>query len=198
MKELLVISVLLAFLAACAPQKTPVSTISTPKPKPPSGAAEIPPTPEQPSGVFTLTSEYFASGQPIPEKYSCKGQDVSPALAWSQAPKGVKTFALIMGDPDAPGGTWMHWVLYNIPAETSTLPEAMPAAGDTGEPGINSTGKPGYMGPCPPGGTHRYFFKLYALDTALDFTASPNSAALTAAMQGHILGQAELMGTYSK
>jgi Raf kinase inhibitor-like YbhB/YbcL family protein len=201
MKKLSVIFILLVLLAACAPQVTPT-------PEAPLRTTEVPPTEipptdaptaeALPAGDFTLTSERFAEGQPIPEKYSCKGENVSPALAWSSAPKGVKTFALVMDDPDAPGGTWTHWVLYNIPAGTSSLPEAMPATGDTGEPGINSAGNTYYAGPCPPSGTHRYFFKLYALDTALDFSASPKSADLTAAMQGHILGQAELMGTFSK
>jgi hypothetical protein len=188
MQKLLILSLLLIPFTACSPQKAPVSSINTPGP-------------ETSAGGFTLTSERFNQGQPIPEKYTCKGQNVSPALAWSKPPKGVKTFALVLDDPDAPGGTWTHWVLYNIPAGTGSLPDALPGQGGIayiGNHGMNSSGNTYYAGPCPPSGMHRYFFKLYALDASLDFSASPDAAELTAAMQGHILGQAELMGTYSK
>ena len=116
-------------------------------------------------------------------------------------PQGVSTYALIMHDPDAPGGNWTHWVLYNIPAETISLPDVLPGQGGIayiGSHGINSAGNTYYEGPCPPAGTHRYFFTLYALDTKLDFPNSPDAAELTAAMQGHILAEAELMGTYAK
>jgi len=175
---------LIAFMAACSPQTAPAPK-ATPKPQ----------------DAFTLTSERFASGQPIPEKYTCKGQNVSPSLAWTNPPKGVKAFALIMNDPDAPSGTFTHWVLYNIPAVTTSLPDVLPGQGGIayiGNHGTNSAGNTYYQGPCPPLGTHRYFFKLYALDTMLDFPASPKAADLIAAMQGHILAQAELMGTFSK
>ena len=176
MKKLFLFSLLLA-LAACAPQAT-----STPDP-------------------FVMTSERFDEGKPIPEKYTCKGQNVSPALAWFNVPQGVSTYALIMHDPDAPGGNWTHWVLYNIPPETISLPDTLPGQGGiayAGNHGINSSGNTYYAGPCPPSGTHRYYFTLYALDTKLDFATSPDAAELTEAMQGHIIGQAELMGTFSK
>jgi len=177
MKKFLFLFMLLVLLAACAPRAT-----QTPDP-------------------FTLTSERFEAGKPIPEKYTCKGQNVSPSLAWFNNPVGVKSFALIMHDPDAPGGNWTHWVLYNIPAETISLPDVLPGQGGiafSGDHGMNTAGNTYYEGPCPSTGTHRYFFTLYALDAALDFPASPDAATLTAAMQGHILAQAELMGTYAK
>jgi Raf kinase inhibitor-like YbhB/YbcL family protein len=177
MKKFVAFSLLLTLLAACAPQAT-----STPDP-------------------FVMTSERFTEGQPIPDKYTCKGQNVSPALAWFNNPKGVKSFALIMDDPDAPGDTWIHWVLYNIPAETISLPDTLPGQGGIayiGNHGMNTAGNTYYEGPCPPSGTHRYFFKLYALDTVLDFSSSPDAAELTEAMQGHILAEAELIGTFSK
>ena len=194
MKKYSFIFILLIFLAACAPQ-------STSTPEAPLRATEAPPAAEQPAGDFTLTSERFIEGQPIPEKFTCEGQNVSPALAWTDPPSGTETFALIMDDPDAPGDTWIHWVLYNIPGGTSFMPDALPGQGGiayVGNHGMNTAGNTYYEGPCPPSGTHRYFFKLYALDTALDFSASPDAVELTAAMQGHVLAQAELMGTYAK
>jgi Raf kinase inhibitor-like YbhB/YbcL family protein len=162
---------------------------------------EIPPTAEQPAGDFSLTSDRFTEGQPIPEKYTCDDQNVSPALAWTDPPRGTKTLALIMDDPDAPGDTWVHWVLYNIPEGTTSLPDVLPGQGGiayVGNHGINTAGNTYYEGPCPPSGTHRYFFKLYALDAKLDFASSPDAAELTAAMEGHVLALAELMGTYAK
>jgi Raf kinase inhibitor-like YbhB/YbcL family protein len=194
MKKYSFLFTLLIFLAACAPQ-------STSTPGAPLRATEVPPAAETPAGDLTLTSERFTEGQPIPEKFTCKGQNVSPALAWTNPPSGTQTFALIMDDPDAPGDTWIHWVLYNIPGGTSFMPDALPGQGGiayVGNHGMNTAGNTYYEGPCPPSGTHRYFFRLYALDTALDFSASPDAVELTAAMQGHVLAQAELMGTYAK
>lgn len=150
---------------------------------------------------FELTSTAFAHEQPIPSKYTCDGEDVSPSLQWSDPPEGTRSFALIMDDPDAPRGTWIHWVLYDLPAETRTLPEAIPAAtnlSDGGRHGKNSDRKKGYGGPCPPSGTHRYFFKLYALDTPLGLSPGASKKRLLRAMEGHILAQAELMGTYTR
>ncbi|MBI5842376.1 MAG: YbhB/YbcL family Raf kinase inhibitor-like protein [Chloroflexi bacterium] len=149
---------------------------------------------------FTLSSSAFTQGQPIPAAYSCKGRDISPALAWTEPPANTQSFALIMDDPDAPAGTWVHWVIYNIPATARGLPEGVPTdaqLSDGSLQGTTSARSTGYHGPCPPSGTHRYFFKLYALDAALSL-ASANKEKLLKAMDGHILAQTELMGTFSK
>jgi Raf kinase inhibitor-like YbhB/YbcL family protein len=147
--------------------------------------------------VFELTSAAFAPGQQIPVKYTCDGQDISPPLQWSDSPPATQSFALIFDDPDAPVGTWDHWILFNLPANTRNLPEqAAPPAGT--QDGKNSWGRTGYGGPCPPGGTHRYFFKLYALDTTLNLNTGADKKQLEQAMKGHILAQTELMGTYSR
>ena len=150
---------------------------------------------------FELTSAAFTPGEPIPPKYSCDGEDISPPLQWSEPPPGTQSLALIADDPDAPMGTWVHWVLYNLPAETQALPEAIPADADlsaAGRHGQNSWRRLGYGGPCPPSGTHRYFFKLYALDTTLDLAAGASKKQILQLMAGHILAQAEMMGVYSR
>jgi hypothetical protein len=150
---------------------------------------------------FALSSSAFASGQPIPRKYSCDGQDVSPPLAWGEPPQPTRSFALIADDPDAPGGTFVHWVVYNIPAASRSLPEGVPKVGklaDESVQGSSSWQRLGYGGPCPPGGTHRYDFKLYALDTTLALPSGAGKQRLLEAMEGHILAQAELMGTYRR
>jgi hypothetical protein len=154
---------------------------------------------------LTLTSDAFANGGTIPVKYSCKGRDISPALAWSDPPLGTQSFALIMDDPDAPVGTWVHWVLYNIPAETRSLAEDLAVTGKNvpegqGSPfvGKNSWGDIGYGGPCPPSGTHRYFFKLYALDETVGLLPGADKGQLLNAIEGHILAQGELVGTFGK
>jgi Raf kinase inhibitor-like YbhB/YbcL family protein len=150
--------------------------------------------------IFELTSAAFAAGEPIPPKYTCDGDDVSPPLEWTEPPAGTQSFALICDDPDAPVGTWVHWVLYNLPAGVRALPEAVPAVADLpdgGRHGNNSWRRLGYGGPCPPSGTHRYFFKLYALDTALDLAAGASKKELLGTMEGHVLAQAELMGVYN-
>jgi Raf kinase inhibitor-like YbhB/YbcL family protein len=192
---------LTSWLIACG---LPLNLSATPVP-----ALAASPLPVTPS-VFTttevnmslgLTSPAFQQGSPIPVAYSCRGRDVSPALNWGESPAGTKSLALIMDDPDAPMGTWVHWVIYNIPASARGLPEAVPAGPqlkDGSLQGKNSGGQNGYNGPCPPSGTHRYFFKLYALDTALSLSSGANKDQLLKAMQGHILAQAELMGTFSK
>jgi Raf kinase inhibitor-like YbhB/YbcL family protein len=151
--------------------------------------------------AMKLTSSAFEYGQPIPIRYSCKGDDVSPALAWDESPAGTKSLALIMDDPDTPVGTWVHWVLFNIPVSAHEWPENTPTDSilpNGAVQGITSARSHGYHGPCPPSGTHRYFFKLYALDTLLSLPSSASKADLLAAMEGHILAQAELMGTFSK
>jgi Raf kinase inhibitor-like YbhB/YbcL family protein len=152
-----------------------------------------------------ITSPAFAQGGSIPSKYTCEGQDISPPLAWSGGPPNAKSYALIVDDPDAPDPAkpqrvYVHWVVYNIPSSTASLPET---ASKKGMPkgamqGKNDWGKPEYGGPCPPIGRHRYFFKLYALDTDLANLKNAKKADVEKAIQGHTLGQAELMGTYQK
>jgi len=153
--------------------------------------------------AFLLTSAAFQDGATIPRKHTCDGVDVSPPLAWSGAPAGTRGFALIADDPDAPGGTWVHWVLYHLPAEVFELPEniAKVESLDLGgaRQGRNDFRRPGYGGPCPPPGpAHRYFFKLYALDTRLELKAGAQKKDVEAAMEGHVLGSAQLMGTYAR
>jgi Raf kinase inhibitor-like YbhB/YbcL family protein len=154
---------------------------------------------------FTLTSAAFAPGHDIPVDYTCEAGDVSPPLAWSGAPPGTKSFALVVDDPDAPDPaaskmTWVHWVLYNLPADATKLREAIdPDDLPSGtREGTNDWKRTGYGGPCPPVGRHRYFFKLYALDTLLPDLKSPTKAQLERAMEGHVLAKAELMGFYQK
>ena len=151
--------------------------------------------------TLTLTSPAFAAGRPIPRQYSCQGQDQSPPLTWDEPPPGTAGWALIVDDPDAPGGTWVHWVCYNLPAATRSLPAAASTAAtwpDGTRNGTNSWGRSGYGGPCPPSGTHHYMFKLYALDAMLALPAGARKEQLLAAMQDHILAQGQLMGTYHK
>jgi len=152
--------------------------------------------------TLTVTSSAFASGAGIPKAYTCKGNDISPALAWSGAPAHAVSFAVIMDDPDAPAGTWVHWVAWNIPASAHSLSQDVPKRdqlSDGGRQGRNSFGKVGYNGPCPPAGqTHRYFFRVYALDAKLDLAAGADRSQLEAAMQGHVLAQGEYMGTFHK
>ncbi len=149
-----------------------------------------------------IASTAFTEGAPIPAKYTCDGRDVSPPLMWSGAPEGMRSFALIADDPDAPAGTWVHWVLYNLPASTTELPEGVPPAETVaggGRQGRNDFGRLGYGGPCPPRGRpHRYFFKLYALDTELNLPARATKQEVERAMRGHILADGQLMGTYQR
>ena len=148
-----------------------------------------------------LTSAAFKEGQPIPRQYTCVGVNVSPPLEWSDVPKNAKTIAIIADDPDAPAGTWVHWVLYDLPAENIGLVENLPATENLkagGFQGVNDFGKIGYGGPCPPSGTHRYFFKLYALDNYLSLKVGATKAQVEKAMEGHIVAQGQLMGTYSR
>jgi Raf kinase inhibitor-like YbhB/YbcL family protein len=150
---------------------------------------------------FQITSPAFISGLPIPPRYSCDGENISPALTWTEPPVGTQSFVLIMDDPDAFGSTWTHWVIYNIPAESRGLPEAVPT-GPQFEDGslqaITSTNTTGYHGPCPPSGTHHYIFKLYALDKILSLDSNAKKEDVTRAMEAHILANAELMGTFSR
>lgn len=148
-----------------------------------------------------LISSVFIEGETIPVKHTCDGKDVSPPLSWSGAPEGTKSFALICDDPDAPMGTWVHWVIYNIPDIVTSLPEGVPTnesvMGNVLQ-GITDFRRIGYGGPCPPGGTHRYYFKIYALDTVLTLPAGATKSELLKAMEGHILAEGQLMGRYSR
>lgn len=147
---------------------------------------------------LTLSSPAFVAGGDIPRTFTCDGEDVSPHLTWIGAPAGVRSFALIVDDPDAPRGTFTHWVLYDIPADRTEIPPG-PRAEGIGVAGRNSRGDIGYMGPCPPSGTHRYFFRLYALDVdTLGLTPGAARSAVERAMKGHIIAQAELMGRYRR
>ncbi len=149
-----------------------------------------------------LTSTAFEPNGTIPKKYTCDGPDVSPPLAWNDPPAGTQSFALIVDDPDAPAGTWVHWVLFNLPASARALPENVPKVeqiADGALQGRNDFRRIGYGGPCPPRGpAHRYFFKLYALDTRLGLRAGASKADVERAMAGHILAQGELVGRYGR
>jgi len=152
---------------------------------------------------FRLTSPSFAHEGAIPARHTCEGADVSPELAWSPAPSGTRSLALVVDDPDAPDPraprmTWVHWVLYDIPATSTSLPEGVVARASGARDGINDWHVAGYRGPCPPIGRHRYFFKLYALDVVLPELGRADKASLERAMRGHVLSQATLVGTYAK
>ena len=152
--------------------------------------------------ALEITSGAFEHEQPIPERYSCDGENISPALSWSGVAAGTVAFALICDDPDAPMGTWVHWTIFNIPGDSTGLAEALPAAGelpDDSVQGTNSWSRIGYGGPCPPPGKpHRYYFKLYALDALLSLDSAATKDDILAAMQGHLRGQAQIMGTYGR
>jgi Raf kinase inhibitor-like YbhB/YbcL family protein len=150
--------------------------------------------------ALQLSSTAFRDGQPIPRKYTCDGKDVSPDLAWSDAPSETKSFSLIADDPDAPAGTWVHWVLYDLPGDARGLPEGVPQdreLRDGARQGKNDFGKIGYNGPCPPRGpAHRYFFKLYALNSKIGLKSGSSKDELERAMKGHVLSQATLTGKF--
>jgi Raf kinase inhibitor-like YbhB/YbcL family protein len=152
--------------------------------------------------ALNLSSNSFAAGEKIPKQFTCDGEDRSPELHWPAPPSGTKSFALIADDPDAPVGTWVHWVLFNLPPDTSSLPENIPKK-DILENGAiqgqNDFGRTGYGGPCPPPGKpHRYFFKLYALDSAVNLKSNATKDDLERAMNGHILAQGEYIGRYGR
>lgn len=152
--------------------------------------------------TFVTFSPSFPNNGKIPKKFTCDGADVSPELTWTTPPPGTQSFTLIVEDPDAPGGTWSHWVLFNLPAHITTLPEGILKGAEVfggGRQGRNDFRKTGYGGPCPPPGKcHRYFFKLYALDTMLNLKPGAGKQDVAQAMQGHVLAKAELMGTYQR
>lgn len=172
------------------------------------GASRQPRSPDPPGkqssdqkSEIKVTSVAFKEGQPIPRQYTCNGVNVSPPIEWSGVPKAAKTIAVVADDPDAPAGTWVHWVLYNLPAENIGLVENVPAdetlkAG--GFQGKNDFEKIGYGGPCPPSGTHHYFFKVYAVDAELPLKAGATKADLETALSGHVMTQGQLMGTYQR
>jgi Raf kinase inhibitor-like YbhB/YbcL family protein len=156
-------------------------------------------TPKEEKAEIKLTSVAFKAGQSIPAPYTCNGVNISPPLEWSGLPKTAKAVAIVVDDPDAPEGTWVHWVLYNLPADNIGLVENVPASENLkagGFQGKNDFGKLGYGGPCPPSGTHHYFFKIYALDNELPLQAGATKAELMKAMEGHIVLQGQLIGTY--
>lgn len=155
--------------------------------------------------MLRVVSSAFQHGEGIPIKHTCEGRDVSPPLGWSSVPEGTQSLALIVDDPDAPDPnapkmTWVHWVLFNLPSDSRGLPEGVRSGAlppGTRE-GLNDWKRTGWGGPCPPIGRHRYFFRLYALDCVLEDLAAPTRAELDRAMQGHVLAEAVLMGTYQK
>ncbi len=152
--------------------------------------------------ALTVSSSAFKEGDRIPAKYTCQGQDVSPPLAWGEPPAGTQSFALIVDDPDAPGGVFTHWVLFNIPPDSRNLPEAVPTQAELASgalQGKTDFGRTGYGGPCPPPGhPHRYQFTLYALDQPLGLEGGTSKKQLLSAMEGHILAQGQLTGTYQR
>ncbi|HDS45453.1 MAG TPA: YbhB/YbcL family Raf kinase inhibitor-like protein [Methanomicrobia archaeon] len=171
-----------ALLAGCVGDKEGVPTPTT-TPSPAAAPVQL-----------QLSSPEFVNGARIPVRFTCDGNDINPALRIENVPAGTKSLALVLEDPDAPRGTWVHWIVYNIPVTLWIDEDTVP-----GTQGTNDYGVQQYRGPCPPSGTpHRYVFKLYALDTELDLGASVNKAALELAMQGHILDTAELSGSYSR
>lgn len=176
-------------LVGCNKQPSPASATASPQVAP------------QNSSTMKLSSSAFKEGEAIPRGYTCDGANVSPPLEWSDVPKNAKTLSLIADDPDAPAGTWVHWVFYNLPAENIGLVENVPLTDNLkagGFQGKNDFQKTGYGGPCPPSSTHRYFFKLYAIDSDLPLKAGATRADLEKAMNGHVVGQAQLMGTYRR
>lgn len=191
----LCLAVLSVQLAACSGGAPPAATSA-----PQSTAVQS----DEAKGDDTmeLTSTAFAYGEAIPVQYTCDGANSSPPLAWRNVPAGAKSLALICDDPDAPGRTWVHWVIYNLSPTQSELPEGVAAQEtvlDGAVQGINDFKKIGYGGPCPPkGGPHRYFFKLYTLDTKLALGPRATKQQALQAMEGHIVAQAELMGTYKR
>jgi Raf kinase inhibitor-like YbhB/YbcL family protein len=148
-----------------------------------------------------IFSSHFTSGDFIPSQYTCDGQDIPIPLKWQEIPQNTKSLALIMDDPDAPGGIWVHWIVYNIPPSQTGLAENQTYDArleEGGMQGLNSWGKNGYGGPCPPKGTHHYYFKLYALDCMLEQKAGMTKTELLADMQGHILAEAQMVGLYHR
>ena len=151
--------------------------------------------------AIVITSPAFVDNGMIPAKYACDGVDISPPLNLEGVPEKARSIALVCDDPDAPAGTWVHWVLYNWPVGDKVIPPAVPPdknLANGGRQGLNDFRRIGYGGPCPPGGTHRYFFKIYALDAKLELAAGATKANLLQAMKGHVLAEGQIMGKYKK
>ncbi len=151
--------------------------------------------------AIKITSPVFKEGEPIPVRYSCNDVNVSPPLEWEDLPEDTESIALILDDPDAPGGTFNHWIIFDLPANTKSLPEHVMGRelmDDGSKHGFNDFGLVGYGGPCPPKGTHRYFFKIYALDSKMDLPPLVRKDELLSAMEGHVLDQGELMGVFTR
>jgi len=156
-------------------------------------------TPPNVQRKMSLSSSAFKDGQPIPVDYTCDGKNISPPLSWSGAPSETQSLLLIVDDPDAPAGVWTHWLLWNISTDTSALPEDFSKSPSTGKQGTNDFKKLGYGGPCPPAGkAHRYFFRIYALDTTLNVAAGATRKEIDAAMAKHVLATGQWMGTYQR
>ena len=150
---------------------------------------------------INITSAAFEGGGAMAPRYTCDGLNISPPLSWDSVPNGTRSLALIVDDPDAPGGSFVHWTIYDLPPDTRRLPEDVPkrrTLSSGAKQGINGAGGIGYTGPCPPSGTHRYFFKIYALDTTLDLGGGATAKWLSDAMEGHVLAEGQLMGTYRR
>jgi len=148
--------------------------------------------------AFTIKSTAFNNAEFIPKQYTCMGANISPPLKWDGAPENVKSYAFIMDDPDTPAGTWVHWILYNIPPNVQSFDENLRSLPEGSTLGANSWNENSYGGPCPPSGTHRYFFKLYALDNVLDSVEHMNKTKLEKAIEGHIIATTTLMGKYAR
>ena len=177
-------AILVFALAACGGESAQPANLT------PSSGAQI-----------SLTSQAFDAGGSIPRDFTCDGANQSPPLSWTDPPTSTRSLALIVDDPDAPGGTFVHWVLYGLPTGSRSLSPALSTAAqlpDGSRQGTNGFGKVGYGGPCPPGGTHHYRFHLYALDTSPDLAAGASADSLRSAMSGHVLASGELVGTYSR
>jgi Raf kinase inhibitor-like YbhB/YbcL family protein len=193
LKKLSRLIAILGVVSACVPARAAQA-----------GAQPANPGEQQKGGsmAFTVSSPSFQNGGEIPKKFTCTDADVSPELQWSSAPSGTQSLALIADDPDAPAGTWTHWILFDLPAPTRSLPEnvsKLDQLPNGGRQGRNDFRKIGYGGPCPPAGKpHRYLFKLYALDKKLDLKPGASRQEVEQAMQDHILGQAELMGKFQR
>lgn len=147
---------------------------------------------------MNITSRVFENGKTIPSKYTCDGPDISPSLSWNDIPNNTKSFVLIVDDPDAPHGTWDHWILFNIPSDVRALSENISVLPESTRQGKNSWGKTGYGGPCPPFGVHRYFFKLYALDDVLTLDDGSTKTEIMSAMKNHVIAEASLLGKYER
>jgi Raf kinase inhibitor-like YbhB/YbcL family protein len=176
-------------LGSCKPAEPLLNSTPTPSP-----------APSPISNTLKVTSTAFVEGGSIPPKYTCDRENISPPLTWGSGPSGTQSWVIVVEDPDAPGGTWSHWMVFNLPAGTHELMEHQPATvrlGDGAVQGLNDFKQLGYGGPCPPNGTHRYVFRVFALDTILPLASAPDRPALLNALRGHILAEGTLTGKYS-